>query len=483
MLLPKGKNMHCSIIKYLCFCVVAVYCSATNSFAACIDDLPIDPVQNQILESALIEKPLSPVTEWLIQRYIAVYGQVPMTSVATLPQKAPRFLISPDNSKLITVDGPTATIYRMSDLTPIATLRGHTDFITSIAISPDSTKIIIMSQDQTPKIWNIIDGSLIKSLPSLDWSLTDKVIVSPDNSKFVTLSGQVAKIWNMADGSFVADLECSSLARSAAISSDGLKIFCAFYNCVKEFNMTDGSLIKIYSDYRLHSIDSIELNQDGSRMVTKGYYVTIWDTVNDSVIATLKEIEGCNSRVTAIASTDSHIITGYHDGTVIIWDTSNGALLKTLNGGTEEISSIKISTCNQFVTFSYSLPTGKNALVKIWTLDNGALLATIPNKQSYVDVSSDGTFLVTSSRNWIINIWHMPLFSIPQQLKEVITKVKIEQLLVLEWLREVASKGKKINLKLHNPDPRVQCLMKYYRDQYEALPPLIKELVKDFVRL
>ncbi len=475
--------MHCSIIKYLCFCVLAVYCSATNSFAACIDDLPMDPVQNQILESALIEKPLSPVTEWLIQRYIQMHGNNElMTPIATLPQKADFVTISPDNSKLIAVSGATATIYKMSDLAPICVLSGHMNDISSIAISPDSTKVVTLSRDDTAKIWKIADGSLIRSVPSKSF-LHNFVFISPEGSKFIT-HGRDATIWNLADGSFIGtfnDKQDGAIC-SAVITPDGLQIAAGFASGnIKLFNAFDGSFIKTLPDYHHGSANFIEINHNGSRMITGGNdgAVKIWNRVDDSVIATLPWRRECLVSMVTAASNDSYVITGYNNGTVRIWNKVDGSLCKTLDGGAEmTIRSIEINNDGaQFVTVAYDYVYSKQSLTKIWNMVDGSLITTIPGIWLGT-ISPDGSHLVTCDLNNTVKIWNMPLSSLFRTLK---TTVKLDALPLLEWLHQVAGTGKKVNLKLNNPDPRVQRLMKYYRDQHEALPPLIKELVKDFV--
>ena len=48
--------------------------------------------------------------------------------------------------------------------TPIATLSGHKSQIDSVAISPDGAKVVTGSWDNTAKIWNMADGSLVQHL-------------------------------------------------------------------------------------------------------------------------------------------------------------------------------------------------------------------------------------------------------------------------------------------------------------------------------
>ena len=81
--------------------------------------------------------------------------------------------------------------YQQFRETPISTLSGphaHTDAISSVAISPDGSKIVTGSDDKTAKIWNMADGSWIADLsgPHGHTDEINSVAISPDGSKVVT---------------------------------------------------------------------------------------------------------------------------------------------------------------------------------------------------------------------------------------------------------------------------------------------------------
>ena len=65
---------------------------------------------------------------------------------------------------------------------------GHTEAINSVAISPDGSKVVTGSNDNTAKIWNMADGSWIADLSGLHGHTVgiDSVAISPDGRKVVT---------------------------------------------------------------------------------------------------------------------------------------------------------------------------------------------------------------------------------------------------------------------------------------------------------
>ena len=166
----KGKNMNYSLPKHICIGMMLSFALTGRLFAAApqeMEHLPVH-IEQQIVEAALTTQPYSKLVQWLVQLY---------ETIAAIP---------------------------------IATLSGHTDWIKSVAISPDGSKIVTGSDDKTAKIWNVADGSLIATLSGHTAEITS-VAISSDGSKVVTGSKDgTAKIWNMSDGSLYYHLTCKT---------------------------------------------------------------------------------------------------------------------------------------------------------------------------------------------------------------------------------------------------------------------------------
>jgi hypothetical protein len=86
-------------------------------------------------------------------------------------------------------------------------LAGHTDTVTSVAFSPDGTKILTGSMDQTARLWETASG---KQLSTLEGHIDPiwKVAFSPDGSRILIGSrDQTARLWETASGRLLATLE------------------------------------------------------------------------------------------------------------------------------------------------------------------------------------------------------------------------------------------------------------------------------------
>ena len=77
----------------------------------------------------------------------------------------------------------------------LKTLEGHLGEVLSVSYSPDGTKIISGSLDNTIKIWNANTGESLKTLVR-DLSFVFSVAYSPDGTKIISGSDDTTiKIW------------------------------------------------------------------------------------------------------------------------------------------------------------------------------------------------------------------------------------------------------------------------------------------------
>jgi serine/threonine protein kinase len=85
-------------------------------------------------------------------------------------------------------------VYRLchSDL---LTLKGHTGRVRSASFSPDGTRIVTASEDQTARLWDVKTGTATLTLKG-HASGVQSASFSPDGTRIVTASYTTAKVWD-----------------------------------------------------------------------------------------------------------------------------------------------------------------------------------------------------------------------------------------------------------------------------------------------
>ncbi len=263
-----------------------------------------------------------------------------------LLQKKPPVIVSGSHDN-------TIKIWDTADGSLLHTLKGHTNSIWSIAISPDGLRIVSGSNDKTIRIWNADNGSLLQTLTGHN-STIYSVAISPDSLRIVSGShDETIRIWNAVNGSLLHTLKGHTYSvRSVAFSPDGSRIVSGGDDgTIKIWDAVNGSFIRELAG-RINHVTSVVYSPDGLRIISGGHdnTIKIWNTINGSLIYTLK---GHTDSVMSVAiSPDSlQIVSCSKDKTIKIWDAVNGSLLCTLSGHTNMVMSVTLSPDGSQIVF------------------------------------------------------------------------------------------------------------------------------------
>ncbi len=150
---------------------------------------------------------------WLVQRALQLSAHVLSTDVCQLAGQLLGRLQSytdPDLQRLLSQarEWNGATWLRplapslMSPSGPLVrTLTGHTNVVTSVAITPDGQYAVSASADHTLRIWDIFTGESRITL-SGHTAEVNAVVVMPDSHYAISASSDATlKVWNLRDGS------------------------------------------------------------------------------------------------------------------------------------------------------------------------------------------------------------------------------------------------------------------------------------------
>jgi eukaryotic-like serine/threonine-protein kinase len=308
----------------------------------------------------------------------------------------------------------------------IFTLYGHTDSVTSVAVSADGTRIVTGSKDRTAKVWDARTGTRELDLRGHKGDV-HCVALSPDGSRIVTGGDDgTAKVWDARTGTQVLEFKPrTKYVFGVAFSPNGTQIITGGgdFNIPGEARVWDAQTGASQLDLKGHAgaVHTVAFSADGSRVATGSGDRTakVWDAQTGTLQF---ELQGHSNSVTSVAfSPDAkRIVTGstptMNNSASIsylakVWDGQTGAHKFDLKGHTGFVSSAAFSPDGaQIATGSW------DKTVQVWDARTGTSLRELKGHTRYlssVAFSPDGSRIVTGSGDKTAKVWDAR-FGLPQ---------------------------------------------------------------------
>jgi WD40 repeat protein/serine/threonine protein kinase len=282
----------------------------------------------------------------------------------------------------------------------LMTLRGHKGWVYSVAVSPDSKRVISGGDaDGTIRVWDLTTGETLKTLAGHTGTIRS-LAFSPDGKKIISGSmDKTIKVWDAETGAEVMTLRRDSYVSSVAISPDGRRIVSVSgRKIIKVWDAETGEELKTLRG----RFSQAAFSPDGKRIVAGGMITTVWDSVSGIELMTL---EGHKGLVTSVSfSPDGKRIVSGDTDIIKIWDAETGVEIATLRRGQESrTESVAFSPDGRFIVSG----TKPNA-VSVWDVSGSGEVKTFRGHEGFVISSAftpDGKQIVSGSSDGTIKVW------------------------------------------------------------------------------
>ncbi|MFO1430069.1 MAG: WD40 repeat domain-containing protein [Candidatus Competibacteraceae bacterium] len=262
-------------------------------------------------------------------------------------------------------------------------LKGHTQPIRAVAISPDNHWLVTASDDMTALLWDLT--KLNPEKPFLALSGHDNqvcsVAFSADSRRLVTGCDDArARVWDLQAFNLSATLNTESWGiRALALSADNRWLATGGYDgtvCVWDFTASASLQESTRYPLRGHSpgenFNIVIISPDSRWLVTcnRGSLALLWDLKSDlssTIPIVLRGHEG-TIQVAAISSDSHWLVTSSDDGTARLWDLNvlDGdplAIPIILRGHEGAVLSVAFSPDNHWLVTG-----GQDGKARLWNL-------------------------------------------------------------------------------------------------------------------
>jgi hypothetical protein len=259
----------------------------------------------------------------------------------------------------------------------IRTFAGHTEWVRSVAFSPDGRSALSGGGDKTLKLWDVVTGKEIRTFTG-HTSAVNSVAFAPDGHS--ALSGswdQTLKLWNVATGKEIRTFSGhAGSVTSVAFSPDGRAALSGSGGwpdyTLKLWDVATGKLwaavrgreIRRFAGHTFQ-VDSVAFSPDGRTALSGSddWTLKLWDVATGKEIHTFAEEHSKPVRSVAFSPAGRSALSGSDDKTLKLWDVATGKELRGFTGHTAAVTSVAYS------------PDGRTALsgsgdktLKLWDL-------------------------------------------------------------------------------------------------------------------
>ncbi|KAF2076912.1 hypothetical protein CYY_001815 [Polysphondylium violaceum] len=221
------------------------------------------------------------------------------------------------------------------------TLKGHQDFVTSIAVSPENPDVILSSsRDRSVMVWKLTPldpenvGIAHRSLRGHSHFVQD-VVISHDGQ--FALSGSwdgTLRLWDIVQGVSTRIFSGHTQdVMSVAFSGDNRQIISGSRDStIKVWNTIGECKYTLEENGHTHWVSCVRFSPNTPTIVSGGWdnQVKIWDIKTFKCINTLAEHEGYINTVT-ISPDGSLCASGGKDQNACLWELSTGKSLYKLD--------------------------------------------------------------------------------------------------------------------------------------------------------
>lgn len=287
----------------------------------------------------------------------------------------------------------------------LKTFKEHTDEVHSVSFHPSSEQFISGSKDETIKIWNLIDYSLINSIKK-HYATIYELEYTMDGDLFFSGGDRSVNLWKN-DGEFLKTFQGHTTSIwSVGVSKDNrYMVSGSFDNNFRIWDTEKGENIHIFENGK-KSVLAVAYCQ-ATNLIACGSAdgsIQIYTFDNFELI---HEFLGHGSNIYSLdfSPNGKILASASRDNPIKIWDLENMSISKVLSGHERSVMSIKVSSNNKYlVSGSY------DASVRIWDIASGKeiysfLDHTMPVND--VDISYNNKYILSASSDKTIKLWEL----------------------------------------------------------------------------
>jgi WD40 repeat protein/serine/threonine protein kinase len=335
---------------------------------------------------------------------------------------------SPDSKRLVSGGADrTVRIWEVPTGRELLNLRGHSGWVRGVSFSPQGDRLASVGDDQVVRVWDAATGQETLVLRGHTHPIR-AVAFSPDGRRLASASGDSLKpgevrVWDLtADHSARTFRDHTAPVTSVAFSPDG-KFLASASNGMSSARPGEAKIREVATGLerlalaaRMFGFTAVAFSPDGASVATAGDEgVKLWDAQTGNQLRLFKVF--AHPMHGMAFSPDGKRVAAVGVSGVMVWDAATGQELHNFRGHTINAYGIAFSPDGKrFATSSWGGYLSREVEgvkktekmpneIKVWDTVTGKELFTLSGGGLGVAFSPDGKLLASGSQEGTVTIW------------------------------------------------------------------------------
>lgn len=311
-----------------------------------------------------------------------------------------------DGTMLVSASGDgSIRLWQTADGSPVTTL-AENSVASQLALSADGQTLAAAMQDGSIRLWQIELGAFLRTLPAAP-SPAQSVAFQPSNSGLLAAGhddGQV-RLWRWAEGAPVGILHVGDYpVNSIVFAPDGASLVTGTADGrVRQWGIVDGREMRAFGSHT-GPVNTLAFTSDGQRLASSSGDDTVrqWNVVGGTALNTAAGYGGWVHGV-AFRPGGMTVVSAHGDGSVVL-NSPDGTQLPLSSGHTDAARSLAIAPSGLIAASG-----GADKKVVLWQLSDGEVVRTFEGHKEQVNsvAFSPDSATVATLDDKTVRIWHV----------------------------------------------------------------------------
>lgn len=282
---------------------------------------------------------------------------------------------------------------------------GHTNMVSSIAISPDNRYVLSGSWDNSLKLWGLKTGRVIRTFSGHTGFVNTAAFTKDGRYAVSGSNDDTLKLWDIATGKEINIIN-DNAGNISSIAFTPNNRYLVAGNWVGTVSFWDTKSWRKVKQFNGHAgkVKSVTITPDGKYALTGGddRTVMMWDVKSGRKV---RSFIGSPDKIMSVAVTENgrFCITGCYNGIITLFDLKTARKERSFKSDFDKLDSLTTSLDSKSILAGY-----ENGVIEKWTIESGSK-ENIFNQQKgavlSIAVTADGKNVVSGSGVGTLWLW------------------------------------------------------------------------------